>query len=80
MRNTTSFLLFNLLPLRKFRVDYSLVGRRDGLSMREPDPVMWRKNDYRRGYAEGLIAAAKRIAQVSTLPVCKSSRIHEVRS
>ncbi|WP_160171579.1 hypothetical protein [Ferrovum myxofaciens] len=36
--------------------------------MREPDPALWRKNDYRRGYAEGLIATAKRIAQVHALP------------
>lgn len=54
-------------PFQIFRVDYSLVGRRDGLAAREPDPSLWRKNDYRRGYAEGLIAAAKRIAQVQSL-------------
>ena len=64
----------------KFKVDYSLVGRRDGMALREPDPALWRKNDYRRGYAEGLVATAKRIAQVASLPVCKSSQIQEVRS
>ena len=58
---------------QQFRVDYSLVGRRDGLSMREPDPSLWRKNDYRRGYAEGLLAAAKRIAQVQSLPNVRKS-------
>ncbi len=61
----------------RFQVDYSLVGHRDGLAMREPDPALWRKNDYRRGYAEGLIASAKRIAQVASLPVCKSGQIRE---
>jgi len=64
----------------KFKVDYSLVGHRDGLSMREPDPALWRKNDYRRGYAEGLIASAKRIAQAASLPACKSSQVLEARS
>ncbi len=65
---------------QRFQVDYSLVGRRDGLAMREPDPALWRKNDYRRGYAEGLVATAKRIAQVASLPVCNSRQIQEVRS
>ncbi len=63
----------NILAFHRFRVDYSLVGRRDGISMREPDPALWRKNDYRRGYAEGLIATAKRIAQVHALPDVRKS-------
>lgn len=79
MSRSINILPFKFLPFRQFRVDYSLVGRRDGLAMREPDSALWRKNDYRRGYAEGLIAAAKRIAQVSSLPACKSNQI-EVRS
>ncbi len=70
----------NILVCPRFHVDYSLVGRRDGLAMREPDPALCRKNDYRRGYAEGLIATARRIAQVSSLPVRKSNQIHEVQS
>jgi len=48
---------------RAFKVDYSLVGERDGSAGRAPDPLMWRKEDYRRGYAMGLIARAERIAQ-----------------
>ena len=64
-----------LSPFRQFQVDYSLVGRRDGLSMREPDPALWRKNDYRRGYAEGLIAAARRVAQAPALPSHHENRV-----
>ncbi len=77
MSRSISIIPFKFLPFRQFHVDYSLVGRRDGLAMREPDPALWRKIDYRRGYAEGLIATAKRIAQVSSLSACKSQRTHE---
>jgi len=48
---------------RMFKVDYALVGERDGSAGRAPDPSLWRRENYRRGYAQGLIARAERIAQ-----------------
>ncbi|CUA96992.1 hypothetical protein [Thiomonas bhubaneswarensis] len=48
---------------RPFKVDYSLVGERDGSAGRAPDPALWRRDAYRRGYAQGLLARAERIAQ-----------------
>ena len=77
MSNSINILPFKFLPFRRFCVDYSLVGRRDGLSMREPDSFLWRKNDYRRGYAEGLIATAKRIAQIHSLSDVRKSLYSE---
>ena len=50
-------------PHHRFQVDYSLVGRRDGLAARQPDQGLWRKEAYRKGYAEGLLSRASRIAQ-----------------
>lgn len=44
-------------------VNYSLVGERDGCAGREPSPRLWRKPDYRSGYAYGLLERAQRIAR-----------------
>jgi hypothetical protein len=46
----------------RFKIDYALVGERDGLAGRRPDPGQWRKEAYRDGYAQGLVARAERIA------------------
>jgi hypothetical protein len=43
-------------------VNYALVGERDGCAGREPAPRLWRKTDYRSGYACGLLERARRIA------------------
>lgn len=42
--------------LSRFKIDYSLVGERDGFSGRKADPKLWRKEAYRRGYATKLCA------------------------
>ena len=49
--------------LFRFRVDYALVGERDGFAGRELNPSHWRREAYRRGYAQGLLVRAARIAQ-----------------
>ena len=49
--------------LSRFRVDYALVGERDGFSGRRADAKLWRKESYRRGYADGLLASATRAPQ-----------------
>ena len=49
--------------LSRFKVDYALVGERDGFSGRKADAKLWRKEAYRRGYADGLLASATRAAQ-----------------
>lgn len=49
--------------LSRFKVDYALVGERDGFSGRKADAKLWRKEAYRRGYADGLLASATRPAQ-----------------
>ncbi len=46
--------------LSRFKVDYALVGERDGFSGRRADAKLWRKEVYRRGYADGLLASATR--------------------
>lgn len=51
----------------RFPVDYTLVGERDGSAGRSPDASLWRRDAYRRGYAQGLLARAERIAQGSLL-------------
>ena len=43
-------------------VNYALVGERDGCAGREPTPRLWRRTDYRSGYACGLLERAQRIA------------------
>jgi len=48
---------------KRFPVDYAIVGDRDGFAGRSPNPAMWRRDAYRRGYAQGLLARAERIAQ-----------------
>ena len=56
--------------LSRFRVDYALVGERDGFAGRELNPSHWRREAYKRGYAQGLLARAERIAQGTlSLPV-----------
>ncbi|CDW96302.1 MULTISPECIES: hypothetical protein [unclassified Thiomonas] len=47
----------------RFKVDYALVGERDGFSGRRADAKLWRKESYRRGYADGLLASATRAPQ-----------------
>ena len=47
----------------RFRIDYALVGERDGFSRRSADAKLWRKESYRRGYANGLLASATRATQ-----------------
>ncbi|CQR45193.1 hypothetical protein THICB3620005 [Thiomonas sp. CB3] len=49
--------------LSRFKVDYALVGERDGFSGRRADAKLWRKESYRRGYADGLLASATRATQ-----------------
>ncbi|MHB1690606.1 MAG: hypothetical protein ACYCSR_08065 [Thiomonas sp.] len=49
--------------LSRFKVDYALVGERDGFSGRKADAKLWRKEAYRRGYADGLLANATRVTQ-----------------
>lgn len=49
--------------LSRFKVDYALVGERDGFAGRELNPSHWRREAYKRGYAQGLLARAERIAQ-----------------
>ncbi len=49
--------------LSRFKVDYALVGERDGFSGRKADAKLWRKEAYRRGYADGLLASATRATQ-----------------
>lgn len=49
--------------LSRFKVDYALVGERDGFSGRSADAKLWRKEAYRRGYADGLLASATRATQ-----------------
>jgi hypothetical protein len=48
--------------LSRFKIDYALVGERDGNAGRRPDPGLWRKDAYRKGYAEGLLAKATLLA------------------
>ncbi|MDE2465690.1 MAG: hypothetical protein KGO02_18540 [Alphaproteobacteria bacterium] len=56
--------------LSRFKVDYALVGERDGFAERELNPSLWRREAYRRGYAQGLLTRAERIAQgTRPLPV-----------
>ena len=56
--------------LSRFKIDYALVGERDGFAGRELNPSLWRRGAYRRGYAQGLLTRAKRIAQdTRPLPV-----------
>jgi hypothetical protein len=49
--------------LSRFKIDYALVGERDGFSGRRADAKLWRKEAYRRGYADGLLASATRAPQ-----------------
>ncbi len=49
--------------LSRFKVDYALVGERDGFSGRRADAKLWRKESYRRGYADGLLSSAARAPQ-----------------
>lgn len=49
----------------RFPVDYAIVGDRDGFAGRPADASLWRREAYRRGYAQGLLARAERIAQGS---------------
>jgi hypothetical protein len=49
--------------LSRFKIDYSLVGERDEFSGRIADAKLWRKEAYRRGYADGLLASATRATQ-----------------
>jgi|GEM_PF-2239472 hypothetical protein len=51
--------------LNRLAVDYALVGERDGFAGRPADASLWRREAYRRGYAQGLLARAERIAQGS---------------
>lgn len=56
--------------LSYFKVDYALVGERDGFAGRDPNSSLWRREAYRRGYAQGLLARAERIAHDAlALPV-----------
>ena len=48
--------------LSRFKVDFALVGERDGFAVREPNPSLWRREAYRRGYAQGVLTRAERIA------------------
>ena len=48
--------------LSRFKVDFALVGERDGFAGREPNPSLWRREAYRRGYAQGVLTRAERIA------------------
>ena len=49
--------------ISRFKIDYALVGERDGFSGRRADAKLWRKEAYRRGYADGLLASATRAPQ-----------------
>jgi hypothetical protein len=49
--------------LSRFKIDYALVGERDGFSGRRANAKLWRKDAYRRGYADGLLACATRVTQ-----------------
>ena len=49
--------------LSRFKIDYALVGERDAFSGRKADAKLWRKEAYRRGYADGLLASATRATQ-----------------
>jgi hypothetical protein len=51
--------------LSRFKVDFALVGERDGFAAREPNPSLWRREAYRRGYAQGVLTRAERIALVN---------------
>jgi hypothetical protein len=56
--------------LSRFKVDFALVGERDGFAGRELNPSLWRREGYRRGYAQGLLTRAERIAlDTRPLPV-----------
>ncbi len=46
----------------RFKIDYALVGERDGNAGRVPQPALWRREPYRRGYADGLLQRAERVA------------------
>ena len=52
-----------MILFNRFPVDYAFVGDRDGFAGREPNPALWRREAYRRGYAQGLLCRAERIAQ-----------------
>ena len=58
------------MRFNRFPVDYVFVGERDGCAGRAPDAALWRREAYRRGYAQGLLTRAERIAQ-GTLQIRK---------
>ncbi|HOI65881.1 MAG TPA: hypothetical protein PLD03_04675 [Thiomonas arsenitoxydans] len=59
-----------MIFFNRYPVDYAFVGDRDGFAGRDPNPALWRREAYRRGYAQGLLARAERIAQGAlALPV-----------
>lgn len=61
------------MTIFRFKVDYTLVGERDGYAGRRPDPGMWRKDAYRKGYAEGLLAKATQIVESPSRLVAQSA-------
>jgi len=68
-----------MILFNRFPVDYAFVGDRDGFAGREPNPALWRREAYRRGYAQGLLCRAERIAQGALpLPVTEHP-VAEVR-
>ncbi len=64
---------------QRYPVDYALVGDRDGSAGRAPDPSLWRREAYRQGYAQGLLARAERIARASMMPPLTVQAIPEAR-
>lgn len=63
-----------MILFNRFPVDYAFVGDRDGFAGREPNPALWRREAYRRGYAQGLLSRAERIAQ-GVLPLPTAGRL-----
>ena len=67
------------MMFKRYPVNDALVGDRDGFAGRDPNPAFWRREAYRRGYAQGLLTRAERIAQGALpLPVARRS-VAEVR-
>lgn len=62
--------------LSRFKIDYALVGERDGFAGRELNPSLWCREAYRRGYAQGLLTRAERIAHdTRPLPMVEHSGV-----
>jgi hypothetical protein len=67
------------MMFNRFPVDYVFVGERDGFAGRAADAALWRREAYRRGYAQGLLTRAERIAQGTLMRAVMGRPPAEVR-